>query len=342
VTPDPRGTADATGDPGARGPGSPEHPAAHAFDPFAAVGRLIERVLGWGPIPRIRFVFDAYGNAGGGILASGLAFGALFSLIPATLLILGVTGFFIADADVRADLVRRIAAMIPPLEDFFTLALDQLAAGAIVFSIVGLIGFAWTASQFYGQLDHAFALIFHSRTRRDPIERTIRGLLAVGLIIALFILLLGVSLLTTDPSNVVSRAVNQVLGWVGPLLGIVLVPASVALIYRVVPTEFIPWRAIVAPTIAVAILGGLLTILYVFLAPYLASPRIFGAFFTVFATLAWLSWTFQILLIGAAWTREQAFGIVHAPGEFVAPSQTPEAASNSTPDPGRSSTVDQP
>jgi membrane protein len=320
---------------------NPEHATGHSLDPLAAVGRLIERVLGWGPIPRIRFVFDAYGNAGGGILASGLAFGALFALIPATLLVLGVTGFFIADAEVRADLVRRIAALIPPLEEFFTLALDQLAAGAIAFSIVGLIGLAWTASQFYGQLDHAFALIFHSRIRRDPIERTVRGLVAVGLIIALFIVLLGVSLLTTNPSSALSLALTRILGWLSPLLGIVLVLAAVALIYRVVPTEPIPWRAIVAPTIVVAVLEGLLTILYVFLAPYLASPKIFGPFFTVFATLAWLSGTFQIILIGAAWTREQAFGIGHSPGGLVS-SQAPDEASGSSPDPDPSSTVDQP
>jgi membrane protein len=295
---------------------------------------LIERVLDWGPIPRIRFVFDAYGNAGGGILASGLAFGALFALIPATLLILGVAGFFIADPDVRAGLVRQIAALIPPLEELITLALDQLAAGAVVFSIIGLIGFAWTASQFYGQLDHAFALIFHSRTRRDPIERTLRGLVAVGLIIALFIVLLGVSLLTTSPSGAAIRALDRILGSIGPLLGIVLVPSAVALIYRVVPTEYVPWRAIVAPTIAVAVLEGLLTTLYVLIAPYLASPKIFGPFFTVFATLAWLSWTFQILLIGAAWTREQAFGIGHPPNG--------SATSSEAPDLSPSSTIDQP
>jgi membrane protein len=306
----------------------------HAFDPFAAIGRRIERVLGWGPIPRIRFVFDAYGNAGGGILASGLAFGALFALIPATLLILGIAGFFIADAEVRTDLVRQIAAMVPPLEEFITLALDQLAAGAVAVSVIGLIGFAWTASQFYGQLDHAFALIFHSPTRRDPIERTIRGLLAVGLIIALFIVLLGVSLATTDQSGWVVRALDRILGTIGPLLGIVLVPSAVALIYRVVPTESVPWRAIVAPAIAVAVLEGLLTTLYVFIAPYLASPRIFGPFFTVFATLAWLSWTFQILLIGAAWTREQAFGIGHPPSG--------SATLGEVSDLGPSSTIDQP
>jgi len=333
VTPDPRGTADATGDPGPSTPGASEHGRKQRYDPFAAVGGLIERVLDWGPIPRIRFVFDAYGNAGGGILASGLAFGALFALIPATLLVLGVAGFFIADEEVRANLVRQIAAMIPPLEEFITLALDQLAAGAVVFSIVGLIGFAWTASQFYGQLDHAFALIFHSRTRRDPIERTVRGLLVVGLVIAMFLLLVGVSLFTTSPSNPVSRAIDQILGWIGPLLGIVLVPSAVALIYRLVPTETIPWRAIVAPTMAVALLTGLLTALYVIVAPYLASPRIFGPFFTVFAALAWLSWTFQILLIGASWTREQAFGIGRASGGTTTESQA-EA--------GRSGTVDQP
>ncbi len=314
MTPDRSGTADAT-------PGGEAHPSADAADgptppasgPLGRITRLVERVLRWGPVPGIRFVFDAYGNAGGGILASGLAFGAIFALIPATLLVIGVAGFIIADQEIRNELVLRLAALVPPLEDFIILALDQIAAGAVAYSIIGLIGFAWTASQFYGQLDHAFALVFHSPIRRDPIERTIRGLIAVGLVIALFVALLWISIfVTTTPSEIVDAA-QRILRLLSPLLGLGIVAALVALMYRIVPTERPALGAVIVPAFVVAVLEGLLTTLFVIIAPYLASPAVFGPFFTVFATLAWLSWSFQLVLLGAAWCRARAFGIDATP-----------------------------
>ena len=46
-----------------------------------------------------------------------------------------------------------------------------------------------------------------------------------------------------------------------------------------------------------------LSTLYVALAPHLVSPVLFGPFVTVFATLVWLSWSFQVLLLGGAWVH---------------------------------------
>lgn len=265
------------------------------------VGRLIGRLLGWGPVPIVTRVLDTYGNAGGGLLAGGLAFGAVFALIPATLLVVGVAGFVVADETVRNQVIDQLVALVPPLEPFVTVALDQLAAGAVAISIVGLVGFLWTASQFYGQIDHAFALIFDSPRRRDMIERTIRGLVVVGLVIALFILLIGGSIVATESSGPLVGAIEQVLKAVAPLIGYAAVVAVVMFMYRVVPTQHVPYRAAWLPAVVVGAAESLLTGLFVFVAPYLASPKIFGPFFTLFATFAWLSWTFQILLYGASW-----------------------------------------
>lgn len=293
-------TSDPAADPadeGARGRSS---------GPFAPIERLVGRILAWGPMPTIKAVLDAFGDAGGGLLSAGLAFGAIFALIPATLLVVGVAGFFVADPAVRAALVGQIAAQVPPLEPFVTLALEQLAAGAVAISLVGLVGFAWTASQFYGQLDHAFALIFGGSRRRDMVERTARGLVAVGLVIAMFVLLLWASVVTTSWDVPVLGLVGRALRAGSPIVGWGLTTAVVALVYQVVPTVLVPWPATLMPAAVVALLEVVLAMVFVFVAPFLASPRIFGPFFTVFATMAWLSWTFQILLIGAAWVRRRA------------------------------------
>ncbi len=278
------------------------------------VGRLVGRILGWGPVPIVTRVLDTYGYAGGGLLATGLAFGALFALIPATLLIVGVAGFVIADPSVRDEVLGRIVALVPPLEPFVTVALNQLAAGAVAITLVGLAGFLWTSSQFYGQIDHAFALILESPRRRDMIERTIRGLIVIALVIALFIVLVGASVVTTAGSSLpIVGAVENVLRVLSPVLAYVGICAIIAAMYRVVPTQRVPWRAIWLPALVVAAAEAILTGLFVLIAPFLASPRIFGPFVTLFATLAWLSWTFQILLYGLSWVSERMADLAGAP-----------------------------
>src|SRR3970282_1844577 len=45
-----------------------------------AIGRVADWALAWPPIVHLRAIVDAYNAAGGGLLAAGLAFGALFAV----------------------------------------------------------------------------------------------------------------------------------------------------------------------------------------------------------------------------------------------------------------------
>jgi uncharacterized BrkB/YihY/UPF0761 family membrane protein len=110
-----------------------------------------------------------------------------------------------------------------------------------------------------------------------------------------------VSIVATDSGLPVLGSIEQVLRVAAPLLGYAAVVAVVLLMYRVVPTQRVAVGAAWLPAAVVGLAEAMLTGLFVIIAPYLASPRIFGAFFALFATFAWLSWTFQILLYGTAW-----------------------------------------
>lgn len=309
----------ALGDAEAPAPVSGPTPAreAQASSRPGPASRVIQWLLAWGPVVRVRFILDAYGAAGGGILAAGLAYGAIFTLIPATLLVVGVGGFFVADPQVRGQVLAEIATRVPPLQPFLSPAVDQVAAGAAGFSIVGFAGLLWTSSQFYGQLDGAFAVVLRTPRNHGLVARTIRGLVSVGAVVVLFVSLLVVTVASAyAPASIVEQTSAAVrIG--GPALGIAFSAAVIAIVYRFVPAEHVPWRAAIPPSIVVAILQGALTGVFVVVEPYLASPKIFGPFFAVFAGLAWLSWTFQVLLLGAAWVRERAFGV---PSPIVRPS----------------------
>ena len=83
-------------------------------------------------------------------------------------------------------------------------------------------------------------------------------------------------------------------------LGVVVV----LVVYRVVPPQAPSWRAIWLPAIVAGVAIVLLSQLFLFLAPRLIGAALLaGSLATAFVALAWLSFTFQVLLFGAAWVR---------------------------------------
>ena len=125
-----------------------------------------ERLLGVSAVQTARRVLRAYGDAGGGLLAGGLTYSALFALLPSLLLLTAVLGFIVDDPVRRAAIVAGIGRALPPLEGLVATSLDKITEGAAASGTLGLIGLAWGASRFYGSLDDAFGRIFRDAPRR--------------------------------------------------------------------------------------------------------------------------------------------------------------------------------
>jgi membrane protein len=269
-----------------------------------------DRVLRWSAVQTTRRVLDAYGAAGGGLLAGGLTYSALFALLPSLLLLTGLLGFVVDDPERRVAIVRGIGEALPPLAGLVSASLAQITEDAAGFGIVGLIGLAWGASHFYGSLDDAFARIFDDAPRRSFLIRTVRGLLSVVLLVTVFIAALVLTGITSYlAEQTTSRFGDESKGFwqvAAPVLaGVVFVTAPAA-IYRLVPAQSTPWRAVGPPAVVVGVALTLLTQLFTYIAPRLIGiGSVYVAFVAVFAAMVWLSTGFQILLVGAAWARDR-------------------------------------
>lgn len=253
-------------------------------------------------------VLDVYGRAPGGLLANGLAFAAMFATFPIALVTLGVAGLLVDDPRIQAQLASAIGALFPPLRDLVEQALASLSSGAALSSVLGLVGLIWTVSQFYVTLDVAFARIFSDRTSRDQLRRTARGfVLVAGLIGAVVALIVGGALATaaeallpTPPQTL--RAVRSVLG--SPPFLLLIGVSLTALLYRTVPPHSPTWRAIALPAMAAGCAMVVLSQAFLSVAGLvLGRTALAGPLATAFIALAWLSFTFQVLLLGAAWVR---------------------------------------
>ena len=266
-------------------------------------------VLGWGPVAALRAVLDRYGAAGDGLLAGGLAYSALFAIVPLSALMAGIIGLVVDDAVRRAAVVAAIADVLPPLRDIVRLILEEAANAAGAISVLGGLALVWGASRFVVTFEDAMARIFGGERRRGFV---VRNLAALGAVLGL----IGVATLGAVLAGI-SSFLDAAEAQGGPVVGfaiataLAIVPSagailSIALVYRLVPVLAPGWRAIVPPAIVVGVVLTVLTRVFVFIAPRLVgAAATIGAIATAFAALAWLSLSFQAILLGAAWVRQR-------------------------------------
>lgn len=269
---------------------------------------ILEAFLSRPQVAELRAVLDVYSRAPGGLLANGLAFAALFAAFPVALVALGVAGLLVHDPTVQAQLARAIGAFVPPLRDLVDAALAALSDGAAATSVVGVVGLVWTVSQFYVTLDVAFARIFEDREGRDPFRRAARGFVWVaGLVGIVVALVIGGSLAAAaeaflPASSSALTAFHRIVSSVPVITAVGVL--GVAIVYRVVPARAPAWSAVWPPAVLAGVGVVVLSQLFLFVAPRLVGAALVaGSLATAFITLAWLSFTFQVLLLGAAWVR---------------------------------------
>jgi membrane protein len=286
---------------GTRGPGTDQARRLSPRDRIAVAQRAVMRDR------RVRFaleVLQGYGSAGGGLLAAGLAFYALFAIIPGILTLVALVGIVISDPASRESAVQWLVEQVPPLEPVARTILSTLADGSRVGSILGIVGVVWGASGFYGALDGALSLILPGAGSRGVIEQRLRGIVGVLLIVGLG---LGAVIISSVAGIVVSLVDVPGIDLLR-LLSLAITCGLAILVceavYVVVPRNGPSWRAAAVPALVAGIGIGLLTSLFGMLTPILIHGfAALGVIASVFAALVWFNLLFQILLYGAAWAR---------------------------------------
>ena len=272
-------------------------------------GRLFGWILNLTPIRRPREILAVYNDAGGSLLAEGLAYSALFAGLTGLLFAVGVLGYLIPAAADRQRLLDGFTGQLAPLAPTARDGLNSVAAHASAFSIAGLAGMAWGTSHFYGALDRAIALVFARNPARGIFDRILRSAVSVlllvgGLISGIVIYAIQVSVTTAFSPGPEGDAARTAAAVAFPILTATVVIAAVGVLYRVVPNTDVPLAVLRLPALVAGLALTGLTELLVYIAPLLTGAlSVFGGVAAVFAALAWLHLAFQVLLIGASWTR---------------------------------------
>jgi len=249
-----------------------------------------------------------YGAASGGLLAGGLAYAALFALVPTIILVVGVAGLVIEGPADRAAVVDVVARVLPPLRDVLDAVLRDAVGPAGPVTAVGAVVLAWGASRFVVSFEDALARVMGTEHRRGFLMRNGIAFGAVAVLVAAVLanaVLAGVTTFAGAAREaglppILGESVQAALDLLPPLVA----GAALAAVYRYLPIPRQSWRAVVPPTVVVGIAVAAVTRAFVFVAPRLiGSAALVGALASAFAALAWLALSFQAILAGAAWVR---------------------------------------
>ena len=285
-----------------------------ARGPASVVRTVVRGVLG---------ILTRYDAAGGALLAGGLAYSALFAIVPLALVTAGLTGLLVSDPDTRARVVETIAGVLPPMRGLLVVVLGEAARSAAAISIFGTATLIWGGSRFILAFETALSRVAGGPRSRGVVHRNVIGLvtailLVVTVLFGAFLAGLAAFLDEAVAGNEI-LALSMVTRLNLALLPVVLAIAAMALIYRFVPESRPSWRATWIPAVTIAVVLTIFVRVFVFIAPRLiGAAATIGTLATAFAALAWLGLTFQAILIGAAWTGQRHERFDREPGQIVA------------------------
>lgn len=247
-------------------------------------------------------------------LGAGLAYYALFAIVPLMTLAVALTGLVFSDQEIRDFLVERISLVFGAEVDADALAtaLASRVGDTATLSELGFLGLASllvASSLVFVALQDAFNMIWHLPVERG-IGRSIRRrvlasavvLLAGSLLLASLAVQWVLGLLETllPGGNTLLAAVN------GPLAAVaswVLAAAVIVLVFRLLPRVEVSWRdAIVGATVTALLLAAVTWGFGLYLQRF-ASASVSGAAGGVLLVLVWLYYVSQVLLLGAELTK---------------------------------------
>lgn len=184
-----------------------------------------------------------------GMRAAALAYFAVFSIFPLTLLVISAIGFFLDDPERQQQVLNAITGLLPEMTQFVVEiaegAMESVVRSRNLSGFIAIIGLLWSASGFFRALEFSVHIIFGVGVPRPLWKSRGVGMLLVLLVMPLLLVTVALisfsSLLVDQPfipevvKAFLSVGINQA-------LTLVLSIGAFFLLYRFVPDRWTPVR----------------------------------------------------------------------------------------------------
>ncbi len=262
--------------------------------------RLNERSHGW-----LGIIVDATREVikpDSSITAAAIAYFALFSLFPLTLLSISIASFTLGTLTDQHLIVQKLEFIAPALGQLLGQNLDEIILARGPVTSIALLGLIWSASTIFFTLTQTLNEIWGNRRRRAVWKRRGLAILFVlafvgpALILASFASSMMANLRTWLPTPIHPVGVGISFG-----IALLLDVALFMVIYSLLPHGDSTWREILPGAIGAGLLWELAKKAFLFfVSTYLsASNLVYGSVAAIIAFLAWAYLSGLIFLFGA-------------------------------------------
>jgi YihY family inner membrane protein len=254
-------------------------------------------------------VLRAFSRNRGVLLAGGVGYNALLSLVPFLTLVVAALSIPFEEARILDTVRRELSVLVPQHADAIVQAAQSFLRTPASTRALGVASMLFFSSIAFRMLEQAVAAIFHPSGRAVHRRFWISALLPYLFMLALMFALLCVTLLTAAVDALDEHQL-RLIGFERPLatgmrallrlsgfLGLVVVFAG---IYRVLPVVRVTFRRAAIGGLAAAVLWRLTALFMVYFFANLSSVNLlYGSLATVVVVLLSLEIVFVILLLGA-------------------------------------------
>ena len=236
------------------------------------------------------------------ITAAAIAYFALFSLFPITLLSISIASFSLGPSMNRQLIIQRIEFIAPAMGQLLGQNIDEIIKARGPVTGVALIGLIWSASTVFYTFTHTLNEIWSVKQRRAVWKRRGLAILFVlifagpTLFLASFAGTLFAHLRSLLPDPIISMG-----GGVSFVLAILLDVALFMVLYTMLPHGASTWREILPGAMGAGFLWELAKKAFLsFVATYISvSNLVYGSVAAIIAFLAWAYLSGIIFLFGA-------------------------------------------
>lgn len=237
-----------------------------------------------------------------GVMASSIAYVALFSLFPLILLSISIASFSFGPSIDQQVTIERLEFVAPALGQLLGQNIDAIIRARGPVTSFALLGLAWSASAIFNTLTYTLSKIWQMRLRRAAWKRRGMSILFVMAFVGPTLFLISVA--GSVIANIRFWLPDLILPfWYGISL-ILTIPLDIALymvLYMMFPHGTSTWREVLPGAIGAGILWELAKKAFLsFVATYISiSNLVYGSLAAIIAFLLWAYISSLIFIFGA-------------------------------------------
>ena len=255
----------------------------------------------------LKYLIKKYLRDGSMIFASSIAFYTIFSIFPALLILISITGIIIKKFNVRIDILAFVEERIPIIYGFVNYNITGIIENRASIGTIGFLLLFLSSIYVFDAIQYAFTKIFNLKISRKFWKKKLYSFLIMFLIFIIIVITLSISTglfylssSIKDFFNIEESVFSKLFQALSVVIGIFFNFFVFGLVYYFGTNKKVGFRQLFPGAAAAAVIWeGVKHIFMIYLERFANYQMTYGSVGSVIAFLFWVYISAMILLLGA-------------------------------------------